>query len=454
MWDANVKDKKILVIGAARSGLAVAGFLSQKGALVTLTDAKPAEKLGHALAALQPYKIDYILGREPDIKPGSFDYAVISPGIPLNIPLAKKIRRARIPLTGELEVAFRYSQSPFVAITGTNGKTTTTSLTGQIFSDAGIPVFVGGNIGTPLVTEMERLTPRHVVVAEVSSFQLETIETFCPKVAVILNITPDHLDRHKTMKGYTDAKARIFENQHPDDYTVLNYDDTRVRKLAARSPGQVVFFSQKTALDRGVFVKNGIITVKTANDCINVVNTADIYIKGRHNLENSLAATAAGFCLGVSPQDLAETLKSFPGVVHRLEFVGKMNGVTYVNDSKGTNPDSTMKALEAYDQPIILIAGGKNKGSDFSKMAKLIKKKVYALILVGEAAPTIRDAVEKQGFDAIYQAADYQEVVSTAKRIARPGDVVLLSPACASWDMFTDYEERGNLFKQLVLGMK
>lgn len=454
MWERNVKDKKILVIGAARSGCAAAGFLSQKGAIVTLTDGKPIEKLGAGLELLKQFPIEYALGEEPVIKPGSFEYAVISPGIPLNIPLVKKIKRAEIPLTGEMEIAYQYSKSPIVAITGTNGKTTTTALLGQVFSDAGVSVFVGGNIGIPLVTAVENLSENAVIVAEVSSFQLETIDAFRPKAAVILNITPDHLDRHKTMKGYSEAKARIFKNQKGTDYTILNYDDPRVRKLAVKSIGQVVFFSQKTELDRGIFVKNGIITVKTEDVCINVAHIDDIYIKGKHNLENALAATAAAFCLGVAPKNIGATLERFTGVAHRLEFVREVAGVSYINDSKGTNPDSTIKALEAYKKPIILIAGGKNKGSDFTKLAKLIKKKVHSLILVGETASNLREAVKKQGFTAAYQVDSFPETVTLAQRLAQPGDVVMLSPACASWDMFNDYEERGDLFKKLVNELK
>lgn len=450
MWEQNVNDKKILVIGAARSGCAVAAFLSKKGALVTLTDGKRLDKLGEALEPLKGLPINYVLGEEPVIKGGGFHYAVISPGVPLNIPLVKKIKRSKIPLTGEMELAYQYSKSPMAAITGTNGKTTTTSLLGQIFADAGVSVLVGGNIGIPLVTAVEDFAENGVIVAEVSSFQLETIDTFRPKAAVILNITPDHLDRHKTMKGYTEAKARVFKNQRETDYTILNYDDLRVRKLAEKSQGQVVFFSQKAELDRGIFVKKGIITIKTENDCINVVSRDDIYIKGKHNLENALAATAAAFSLGISPEKIGATLQRFSGVAHRLEFVREVSGVTYINDSKGTNPDSTIKALEAYKNPILLIAGGKNKGSDFTKLAKLIKKKVYALILVGEAAPNLREAAEKQGFTNIYQAESFPETVTLAEKHARPGDIVLLSPACASWDMFNNYEERGDLFKNLV----
>ncbi|MCR6544478.1 UDP-N-acetylmuramoyl-L-alanine--D-glutamate ligase [Dehalobacterium formicoaceticum] len=450
MWEKNVNNKKILVLGGGISGCAVAGFLSDKGARVTLTDSKSRDDLENALTQLLNKPMEYILGAEPEIKPGSFDYSVISPGIPLDTPLVKKLNQAGIPVTGEMELAYQYSKSPFVAITGTNGKTTTTSLLGQIFADAGRPVFVGGNIGIPMVTKVESLSAETILVAEVSSFQLETIESFRPKVAVILNITPDHLDRHKTMEEYTKAKSRIFENQEANDCTVLNYDDLRVRELGQSTPGQVLFFSQETELAQGIFVKNGIMTIKTGADTMHVIDIDHIYIKGKHNLENALAAAGAAFCLGVSPESIAHTLKNFPGVAHRLEFVKESAGVTYINDSKGTNPDSTIKALEAFDQPIILIAGGKNKGSDFTKLAALIREKARALILVGEAAPDMEQAVRAEGFHNIYPVNNFFETVSLAQKMAQPGDIVLLSPACASWDMFKNFEERGDLFKKLV----
>jgi UDP-N-acetylmuramoylalanine--D-glutamate ligase len=452
MW--NLSGKRILVIGAARSGLAAAKYLQQKRAGVTLTDAKPREKLNREVLNLETEGIRLMLGADPEIMPMSYDYAVISPGVPLSIPLVKKIKEAGIPLLGELELAFRESVDPYIAITGTNGKTTTTALTGQIFLDAGRPVFVGGNIGTPLVTGMENLTPNHIVVAEVSSFQLETIDSFRPKVAVLLNITPDHLDRHGDMAGYTKAKARIFENQRDSDFAVLNRDDPRIYKLASQTSGKVIFFSTKTVLERGVCVRQGQVAVNLNGNWINILDPKDIYIKGRHNLENALAATATACCLGIPPESIAQTLKSFPGVAHRLEYVTEIDGVTYINDSKGTNPDSTIKALEAYSRPIVLIAGGRNKGSDFTQLAKIIKNKVRTLILVGEAAPAIRKAVENEGFNSFVETTDFAKAVGLAQEKALPGDIVMLSPACASWDMFNNFEERGDLFKILVTAMK
>lgn len=452
MW--NLSGKRILVIGAARSGLAAAKYLKGKRAAVTLTDAKPREKLGREVLDLATEGIRLVLGAEPEIMPGAYDYAVISPGIPLNIPLAIRTKETGIPLLGELEMAFQGSVAPYIGITGTNGKTTTTALTGQIFQDAGRPVFVGGNIGTPLVSGIENLTPKHTVVAEVSSFQLETIDSFRPKVAVLLNITPDHLDRHGDMEGYTKAKARIFENQRESDFAVLNMDDPRVHSLARQTSGKVVFFSMKTVPDRGVCVREGQMAVNLNGNWINILDPKDIYIKGRHNLENALAATAAACCLGIPAESIARTLKSFPGVAHRLEYVTEIDGVTYINDSKGTNPDSTIKALEAYNPPIILIAGGRNKGSDFTQLARIIKGKVRNLILVGEAAPAIRKAVENEGFNSFVETTDFEKAVGLARAKALPGDIVMLSPACASWDMFNNFEERGDLFKTLVTAMK
>lgn len=451
MWE--VKNKRILVIGAAKSGLAAASVLNKKGGLVTLTDTKSIEQLENHIKPLETWGIELILGSDPEIYPGKYDFAVISPGVPLSIPLVKKLQKTKIPLTGELETAFWYTKVPIVAITGTNGKTTTTALTGQIFNDAQIESFIGGNIGIPLITGVENLIKEKVVIAETSSFQLETICTFRPKVAVIINITPDHLDRHGTMDGYTAAKARIFENQQGSDFTVLNYDDPRTQALAKQSKAHVMFFSRKTILPQGVYIDRDQVVINTGEKIINVVNCNDIYIKGGHNLENALAATAASYCLGVDPQSIGKTLKSFPGVVHRLEFVRNLKGVTYINDSKGTNPDATMKALEAYDRPIILIAGGKNKGSDFKELAQLIRAKVRVLILLGEAAQAIREAVEKTEFSSIQMVQDYPQAVSLANKVALSGDVVLLSPACASWDMFHSFEERGDLFKSLVFNL-
>ena len=402
---------------------------------------------------MQQSGVIFYFGTAPEIGAGAFDLAVISPGVPLSIPLVEGIRLAGIPLIGELELAFRESAIDYVAITGTNGKTTTTALTGQIFADAGVPVIVGGNIGQPLISLVEGLTDDHVVVAEVSSFQLETVREFRPRVAVILNLTPDHLDRHGDMAGYLAAKAKIFHNQSETDFTVLNFDDLPVRRLAEKTRGRVIYFSQEAILERGVYVDQGRIIANINGQAAVVADCAKIKLRGRHNLENALAATAAACCLGVDPAVIGETLQQFPGVAHRLEFVRKIGEVTYVNDSKGTNPDSTLKALAAYDQPIVLIAGGRNKGSDFHQLAQAIKEKVRQVILVGEAAAVLRQVLADAGYFSVADAPDFSRAVAMASIAASPGDVVMLSPACASWDMFKDFEERGDLFKTLVMAM-
>ncbi|NPV26575.1 MAG: UDP-N-acetylmuramoyl-L-alanine--D-glutamate ligase [Firmicutes bacterium] len=449
-----VQNKKILVIGLGRSGLAAAKVLHHRGAMVTACDVKTEEQLGAVVSELKQSGITVWAGGYPPVSPASTDLIVISPGVPLTIPPVQQALADNIPILSELELAYRFSPASFVAITGTNGKTTTTALIGQILQEAGFPVLVGGNIGLPLIEEVTKLTPAHVVVAEVSSFQLERSEEFRPKVAVILNITPDHLDRHGTMDEYTRAKAKIFARQQPGDFTVLNYDDKIVRGLADQVPGQVIFFSRKQELNEGVFVRSGQVVVRMDEIETVICPTLEIGIKGAHNLENALAAVGATWVLGVTPESLAHSLRKFPGVPHRLEFVAEINGVKYINDSKGTNPDAAMKALDVYSEPIVLIAGGKNKGSDFTEFAQMIRHKVKDLVLVGQASGAIRQAVEKTGFTNIHQATTFPEAVIMASKLAEPGDVVLLSPACASWDMFNNFEERGDLFKQVVRSLR
>ncbi|MCG8403236.1 MAG: UDP-N-acetylmuramoyl-L-alanine--D-glutamate ligase, partial [Firmicutes bacterium] len=359
-------------------------------------------------------------------------------------------RRQGIPVTGEVALAFRHARAPFVAITGTNGKTTTTSLTGEIFKAAGYRTLVGGNIGQTLVDEVEDFGPRDMIVAEVSSFQLETVDCFKPRVAVILNIVPDHLDRHGTMENYTAAKARVFTGQGSGDHAVLNYDNPRTRALAALAPGKVIFFSRRHNLKEGVLVRRGRIIVRRGGAETDVLDAGQLAIPGAHNLENALAAVAVAHILGVATAVLADALRSFPGVEHRLETVAEINGVRYVNDSKGTNPEASIKALEAFERPIVLLAGGRNKGGDFSALARLLRRRVRVLVLLGECAGEIEQAARDTGFTNIRRAPGFREAVLEARGAARPGEVVLLSPACASWDMFNNYEERGNLFKHIV----
>jgi UDP-N-acetylmuramoylalanine--D-glutamate ligase len=440
--------------------LAVAWFLNRKGIEVVLTDKQNIAP--DKLAALE------VVGRQtsdvrgdagvkvhfpdyPIIKPGDYSLVVVSPGVPLDIPPVVQAKNLNIPVISELELTYWYALAPIVAITGTNGKTTTTSLVGEICKDAGLNTLVAGNIGLPLIAKIENYTTHDLVVAEVSSFQLETTVFFRPHVAVILNISSDHLDRHKTLANYTAAKTKIFENQKAGDYTILNYDDPYTRSLASYSPGTVIFFSRRRILEKGVFTQNDWIISNLTGKIEPVLPVKEIQLPGAHNLENVLAAAASALVLEIEPLKVAKTLRLFKGVAHRLEFVAEINGVRYINDSKGTNPEASIKALEAFAAPIILLAGGKNKGNDFTALAQKIKEKVRVLITLGECAGELEKETKLAGVVKVIRAHDLRQAVFSAYQLAQPGEVVLLSPACASWDMFQDYVERGNLFRKTVL---
>jgi len=444
------QDKKVLIIGLARSGIAAAKVLASLGAEVTIADRKSAKELSQGLKTLEGWPVKIHTGGYPVISNSKFDLVVTSPGVPMRAePLVQAVE-ANLPVWSEIELAGSLAKGRIVAITGTNGKTTTTTLIGQMFTDAGLPVVVGGNIGVPLIQEVLGTTPDHSIVVEVSSFQLEWVHAFHPKVAIITNITPDHLDRHGTMENYINVKARIFANQSEEDFTVLNYDDPILRKLAEKCPGKVIFFSHQVTLDEGVFVKDGWIVARFKNREQQICQVSDLKIPGLHNLENAMAAVGAGFASGLTEEQMKNTLTTFPGVEHRLEKVRELNGVLFVNDSKATNPEAAMKALEAFDQPLILIAGGSSKGSDFTELAKMIKEKVKHLVVLGETADDILRAVEQTGFEAVHRVSTFPEAVQKAYELASPGEIVLLSPACASYDMFRSYEHRGKTFKELV----
>ncbi|MCR4441112.1 MAG: UDP-N-acetylmuramoyl-L-alanine--D-glutamate ligase [Peptococcaceae bacterium] len=447
----NLEGKRILMIGAARSGIAAARFLNEMGARVVLNDKKNREELEkEALDSLEKKGIELVFGLHPDIEKIPVDLIIMSPGVPLTIPTVRSALEKGIPVWSEMELAARFNKAPIVAVTGTNGKTTTTALIGRIFTDAGRNVFIGGNIGMPFISKAAELKEGDVVVLEASSFQLETTQTFKPKVALALNLTPDHLDRHGSFAGYIEAKARIFANQDKDDWLILNWDDEETKKFGDRAASKVIFFSRKNILEQGFCVENGYLTARMGGRSTPIIRTEEIYIKGGHNLENALAAAAAGWVMGVGPDSLKESLATFPGVPHRLEHVLVHKGIEYVNDSKGTNPDAAIKALDAFDRPIVLIAGGKNKGVEFTEFAKKVKEKVKALVLLGQAAGEIESAVKKIGYTSYYHARTYPEAVEKASSLAKTGDIVLLSPACTSWDMFNNFEERGELFKELV----
>ena len=446
--------KNVLVVGAGKSGLAVSRFLADKGVAVILADANNPVYPEGELEQLALMGVRLFLDGYPEVEHGSFDFVVMSPGVPLTVKPARDALENGIPVIGELELAYHFARAPIVAVTGTNGKTTTTTLIGEIFKDAGRNVLVGGNIGFPLVAEVERCGPKDVIVAEVSSFQLETTCVFKPKVAIILNVTPDHLDRHGTMENYTAVKAGIFSNQTSDDFTVLNYDDPLTAVLDGNSRGRTIYFSRREATSTGVYVSEGKIVTNLNGNAEIICGCDELGLPGAHNLENALAAVAAAKAMGVETASLVRTLRRFKGVPHRLEFVTEINNVKYINDSKGTNPDASIRALEAYNEPIVLIAGGKNKGNDFREFAGRLKERVRVLVVLGQSAGLIAEAARAEGFEDILYAGDFREAVNLAHRAARPGDIVLLSPACASWDMFKSYEERGDLFKEIVLNIK
>ena len=449
-----IKGSRVLVVGAGKTGAACADFLNQMGAQVTLTDIKKDFQIKDVVDKFKDTSVVIKAGGYPDVDSRSTDLVIVSPGVPLDVPPIKQAFEKGIPVWSELELAFRMFNAPVVAVTGTNGKTTTTALIGAMFKDAGRSVVVAGNIGVPLIEKVSEITPNHVVVVEVSSFQLECIKTFKPRVGIVLNLTPDHLDRHGTFENYARAKEKIFLNQSDEDFSILNYDDKKVQKMAQSTKGQVIFFSIRHTLEQGAYLFKNAVHLALGGSVISVLNREDIYIKGEHNVQNALAAVLAGAVMGLEIESMRTTLKTFRGVPHRLEFVDEIGGVKYVNDSKGTNPDASIKALMAFDEPIVLIAGGKNKGSDFSEFADVVKKKVRTVVLLGEAADEIFNALKEKGFEEIYRESSFERAVYRASEAAQPGEVVLLSPACASWDMFNNYEERGNLFKKLVASLR
>lgn len=442
----------ILIIGAARSGVASAEYLLSIGKQIVISDmnTKLAEdvetQLGHA-------SVSYVWGKQPDVAALQPELIVMSPGVPLSIPPVVKARELGIPVISEPELAFRYSDVPFVAITGTNGKTTTTTLTAFLLEKEGRKVVAGGNIGLPLISQCPKMSANDIVVAEMSSFQLESVDSFCPKVAVVMNLTPDHLDRHKTMEAYAAAKANIFKNQGPEEYLLLNKDDAIVAAMAAGAKSHVYYFSQQEILDEGIWLEDGNLVYRLGKNGAPqvLIPAAEIGIVGSHNWQNAMAASLAALLMEQQPEIIAERLRAFKGVAHRMEPVATIDGVLYVNDSKGTNPDSTEKALGSYGKrPIVLIAGGRNKGSDMAVLVPLMRAHCRGVVLVGEATGDFIDAFARTGYTDYVCADSFEDAVAKAREMAQSGDVVLLSPACASWDMFDNFEQRGDLFKELV----
>jgi len=448
-----LKNKRVLVVGLGKSGKSAAIFLRDRGAKVTVSDMRSAEALAGEIPALLDAGVMVETGGHGLLTFRRQDLIVVSPGVPCDTPELKQVRAFGLPIIGELELASRFLQGQIVAITGSNGKTTTTALLGKIFADAGGPTLVGGNIGTPVIDLIAKSTPQTTSVLEVSSFQLETVEQFRPHIAVVLNITQDHLDRHGTFENYAAMKARITAQQTPEDFFVLNAEDKPTQMLAARTKAQVFWFSGRRAIKQGAFVhgESVVFLPREGAKPEPVMPLAEIPLKGAHNVENVLAAVCAARLGGVSAESIRASVAGFKAVEHRLEFVATVRGVAFFNDSKATNVDATKKALEAFPGGIHLILGGKDKNSDYTELSDLLRARVKTVYTIGSAAEKIERHLA--GVVKIVSAGTLDAAVRQAAQLAVAGDIVLLAPACSSFDQFTSYEHRGRVFKELVQGL-
>lgn len=446
----DMKNKKVLVFGSGISGIGAGKLLEQVGASVVLYDGK--ETLDKEVLKAQlgdDTKAEIILGELSEEVMETLDLVVMSPGVPTNLPVVLKMRDMGIPIWGEVELAYTYGKGDVLAITGTNGKTTTTALLGEIMKNYKESVFVVGNIGNPYTAAALEMREDSVAVAEMSSFQLETIHEFRPKVSAILNITPDHLNRHHTMEAYIKAKEDIAKNQTKEDTCVLNYEDEVTRKIGENVKANVLYFSSQRKLDRGIYLDDGNIILRQDEEIL-VCNVNELKLLGTHNYENVMAAVAMAAAYGTPMEVIRRTIKEFAGVEHRIEFVREKDGVAYYNDSKGTNPDAAIKGIQAMNRPTVLIGGGYDKDSEYEEWIQAFDGKVKLLVLVGATKEKIAEAAERVGFVSYVMADSFEEAVEKCIEAAEPGDAVLLSPACASWGMFKNYEERGDKFKELV----
>lgn len=448
-FSVNWVNKRVLVIGAGLSGQAAVQKLKRLGAEVFLTDRQSIDQLaGVEGIGLDPAHL--LLGSVPELEGIKPDLIVLSPGVSPKLSLLQEAISQNITVWSEVELAMKDCPALCVGVTGTNGKTTTTSLIGELAKRTGRPTVVAGNIGVALSGQVKGLGENSIVVAELSSFQLEFIDKLRVHVAILLNLTPDHLDRHGTLKAYLAAKAQIFKNQTATDLAILNWDDPLVHGLGPKLKSRVMYFSPTSFLPEGISLWHDQIVYAEKGNMIPIISCKDLHLRGAHNLENVMGAVAAARALGLSWTEIAEGLTQFKGVEHREEIVGTFEGVLFVNDSKGTNTDAATKALLAFEEPMVLIAGGKNKGLDFHDFMKVVRVKVKSLVLLGLAAEEMEQAARDEGVQTIIRAPTFEDGVEKAIAEAIPGDVVLLSPACTSWDMFKSYEERGELFKELV----
>ena len=445
-----VAGKKVLVFGTGISGIGAVKLLEDHGAQIVLFDGNvkaDAEKIRERLRVES--KAEIIIGTLPEEVMNELDLAVLSPGVPTDLPVVNAMRDAGIQIIGEVELAYSFGKGDVLAITGTNGKTTTTSLLGEIMKNYQEDVFIVGNIGNPYTVAADLMTENTIAVAEMSSFQLETIITFAPKVSAILNFTPDHLDRHHTMEAYVEAKKNIANNQTEDNWCVLNYEDPLTREFGENVKTQVLYFSSQHKLDKGIYLDNGNIIYKNPEEVV-VCHVDELQILGVHNYENVMAAVAMAAVYGVPMNVIRDTVKRFGGVAHRIEYVAEKNGVVYYNDSKGTNPDAAIKGIQAMNRKTVLLGGGYDKDSEYTEWIESFDGKVKKLVLLGQTKEKIAKDAEKCGFYDYIFAETFEEAVMMAVEIAEPGEAVLLSPACASWGMFKNYEERGDKFKEIV----
>ena len=445
-----LKGKKVLVVGLGKSGLAAALFLRRRGAQVTVSDVRSAEALAKDIPALLEEGIMVETGGHGLLTFRRQDLIVVSPGVPLSTPELAQVKSFGLPVIGELELAARFIRGKILAVTGSNGKTTTTTLLGEIMKAAGVPTLVGGNIGVPVVSLVEESTDATWSVLEVSSFQLESTDQFHPSIAVILNITPDHLDRHGSFENYAMAKERIFAMQDQHDSVVLNADNSRAADAALRTQAQVYWFSMEHAVERGAWLEDGYVVFRhgAGADVERVMPLKEIPLKGAHNVENILAAVCASRLAGAAPKEIRQTIAGFHAVEHRLEYVATINGVDFYNDSKATNVDATAKAVAAFPSGVHLILGGKDKGSDYTELTQLLRERVLAVYTIGSAAAKIESQLH--GVVSLHSCETLGNAVHAAADAARPGEVVLLAPACSSFDQFDNYEQRGSIFKELV----
>lgn len=447
----DLRSKRVLVVGLARTGVATALFCAERGARVTASEENPEAKVADAAAKLRAAGVTLELGGHTQQTFLAQDLVVPSPGVPYRMPFLAAARAQGIPVWSEVELAWRFLRGKLVGITGSNGKTTTTALTGHLFEVAGLPTIVAGNIGTPVISRAGTSSDATLTVAELSSFQLENIAAFRPDIGVILNLTPDHLDRHVSFEEYARAKARLFENQVAGDAAILNAEDPALKAYVPRAP-QVFWFSRLHSVEQGAYLRGDKIVFRRAGAEMVLLQRSDIGLRGDHNLENVLAAACIAHLAGVESGAIAEAVRSFAGVEHRLEFVAEIGGVKFFNDSKATNVDATLKAIDAFPGRLLILLGGKDKGGDFSLLAEPLKKRNSVVLLIGAAGEKI--ARQLAGAVEGIAAGTIERALRMAFEQAQPGDTVLLAPACASFDQFENYEHRGRVFKQLVRALE